>query len=655
MDTNALRKSNLLLRTFLIYALCIFLPTAVLLETLYFSRVQRQQSDYIAAYTDKARHVTQMLEEQFSVINATSNDFYLASWYKKYISKSGVFRSEFDIVRKMNIVQDLSCRVALLPLVEDILVINAETRSVICKYGWFSDVEKYSQSYIPLNLTALAENLKSNDLFIPVKAMSDAYQVISYPDFNLGSTSRIAILMKNEAILDYLRSIGFDTFTDISIRWSHDEEPEDAPPSGSCTTTVSSPRMTIHFRYPAFRQVYAAEMTLYSVSLFFLCAVVSLMLSGIFCFLFSHPLQKLVASIPLSERSTHRDAYRNISEHIESIHRKNNLMEKENNRLKSEALNMLDTMRADLMLHAMKGDPIHPDFGYFDQLFPLMHSQKPYFLLILHEPNPPLEEAVRDHFLYLNIFDGYCGYLIWPETPAHTRESLLELLRDETMIGCSQEYCGIKNLTACYRDALEQTSYWKAPITLSDSISLLDSIRHADCPACLEIVDKYRECAHSAMACKWILDLLQTYCLEDSADGLPVSWESVEEIIRQCCASTAKGSDKRASGSVIVATMSGMIHDHYEIPDLSLKYFSGQFDISVSSLSKLFSQTTGENFSTVLQNVRISKAKEMLRQSSGMNIADIAVACGYENYLSFKRAFTRCEGISPREYRDIHK
>ena len=126
-------------------------------------------------------------------------------------------------------------------------------------------------------------------------------------------------------------------------------------------------------------------------------------------------------------------------------------------------------------------------------------------------------------------------------------------------------------------------------------------------------------------------------------------------MIRICCTSTAKVSDRRASSSVIVATMSGMIHEHYEIPDLSLKYFSSQFDISVSSLSKLFSQTTGENFSTVLQNVRISKAKEMLRQSSGMNIADIAVACGYENYLSFKRAFTRCEGISPREYRDIHK
>lgn len=106
-------------------------------------------------------HVTKMLEEQFSVIKATSTDFYLSSWYKKFISKSDVFQSEFDIVKKLNIVQDISCRVTLLPLVDDILIINAETRCVICKYGWFANADKYSDSYTPLNLSALKENLKS--------------------------------------------------------------------------------------------------------------------------------------------------------------------------------------------------------------------------------------------------------------------------------------------------------------------------------------------------------------------------------------------------------------------------------------------------------------------------------------------------------------
>ena len=74
-------------------------------------------------------------------------------------------------------------------------------------------------------------------------------------------------------------------------------------------------------------------------------------------------------------------------------------------------------------------------------------------------------------------------------------------------------------------------------------------------------------------------------------------------MIRMCHTSTRKSTNERASTSVIVSTMSNMIHDHFEIPDLSLKCFSNQFDIRVSSLSKLFSQITGENFRTALQNV----------------------------------------------------
>lgn len=601
-------------------------------------------------------HVTKMLEEQFSVIKATSTDFYLSSWYKKFISKSDVFQSEFDIVKKLNIVQDISCRVTLLPLVDDILIINAETRCVICKYGWFANADKYSDSYTPLNLSALKENLKSQDLFMPVKPMSDAYQVVSYPDFNPGSSCRIAILMKNDTLVDYLKSLEFNTFTDFRIYW--EKEPDNTvtlPGSLIAATSIISPSLFIHFQYPTFRQTYGVEMTLYAVSLFFLSVVVSLLLSGIFCFLFSHPLQKLVNNLHLSDRTTHRDAYRNISEHIESMHYQNNLMEEENSRLRSETIGMMGTMRADLMLHAMKGEPIQPDFGYFDQLFPMLVNRTPYYLVILSKPSLLLEERTQNHYLYLNIFDGYCGYLIWTELPEHARSSLMELLREETMIGCSQEYCGFENLSACYRDALEQASYWKTPVRLTDAIALLDHIRQGECNACLDILEKYKQQISSAVACKWIFELLQTYFFTDTACSYVCSWESIEEMLRACCDNTAENTNKQSSGSVIVTVMSNMIRDHCEIPDLSLKYFSNQFDISISSLSKLFSQIRGENFSTALQNARISRAKDMLLQASDMSISDIGTACGYENYLSFKRAFTRCEGISPREYRDIHR
>lgn len=86
---------------------------------------------------------------------------------------------------------------------------------------------------------------------------------------------------------------------------------------------------------------------------------------------------------------------------------------------------------------------------------------------------------------------------------------------------------------------------------------------------------------------------------------------------------------------------------------MSLKYLAGQFDTNVGALSRLYKQETGQNFSTALLQLRMTKAKELLLHTE-KSLSSIALSCGYENYLSFKRAFSRFEGTSPREYREAH-
>lgn len=56
------------------------------------------------------------------------------------------------------------------------------------------------------------------------------------------------------------------------------------------------------------------------------------------------------------------------------------------------------------------------------------------------------------------------------------------------------------------------------------------------------------------------------------------------------------------------------------------------------------------NFYDYLCRIRMEKAKEYLRTMDAP-IAEVARRVGYENELSFKRAFVRYEGIKPREYR----
>ena len=91
------------------------------------------------------------------------------------------------------------------------------------------------------------------------------------------------------------------------------------------------------------------------------------------------------------------------------------------------------------------------------------------------------------------------------------------------------------------------------------------------------------------------------------------------------------------------------VNQNYTSADVSLKQLAEIFQMSVSKASKLFKEVTGINFYDYLCRLRIELAKELLREKK-CGIDDIARRVGYENVYSFKRAFTRYEGIKPDEY-----
>lgn len=91
------------------------------------------------------------------------------------------------------------------------------------------------------------------------------------------------------------------------------------------------------------------------------------------------------------------------------------------------------------------------------------------------------------------------------------------------------------------------------------------------------------------------------------------------------------------------------IDENYYDPNLSLTKLGEVFDMSVSSLSKLFKAVTGINYSEYLCRTRMEQAKLLLKDTE-KSIGLIANEVGYENEYSFRRAFRRYEGITPNEY-----
>jgi AraC-like DNA-binding protein len=99
----------------------------------------------------------------------------------------------------------------------------------------------------------------------------------------------------------------------------------------------------------------------------------------------------------------------------------------------------------------------------------------------------------------------------------------------------------------------------------------------------------------------------------------------------------------------LVDAMFNYVHQHYFRP-IGLGDLASAMKMNASYLSALFSQTTGVTFHHFLEEVRLSKAKELLRDPRNL-VCDVACATGYASPDSFRHAFKAHEGISPEAWR----
>lgn len=83
---------------------------------------------------------------------------------------------------------------------------------------------------------------------------------------------------------------------------------------------------------------------------------------------------------------------------------------------------------------------------------------------------------------------------------------------------------------------------------------------------------------------------------------------------------------------------------------ITLISLSRQFYISYNYLSIMFKQTYGVNFSKYLENVRMMKAKQLLKDKN-KNITDVCFSVGYNDIRYFDRVFKNFSGMTPKEYR----
>ena len=93
------------------------------------------------------------------------------------------------------------------------------------------------------------------------------------------------------------------------------------------------------------------------------------------------------------------------------------------------------------------------------------------------------------------------------------------------------------------------------------------------------------------------------------------------------------------------------INQSYTSSELSIAMMAEKFHVSIAYMSYLCKKYFNENFSEYLWNLRMAKAKELLRSTS-KPIEEICLDVGYENVSSFRRKFKKELGVTPSQYRN---
>lgn len=92
------------------------------------------------------------------------------------------------------------------------------------------------------------------------------------------------------------------------------------------------------------------------------------------------------------------------------------------------------------------------------------------------------------------------------------------------------------------------------------------------------------------------------------------------------------------------------IHDHLDSV-IERQAVARCAALSDGAFSRFFKTRTGKTLPQYINELRIGNACTRLRDANA-KVADIALACGFENLANFNRQFRAITGISPREYRN---
>lgn len=130
------------------------------------------------------------------------------------------------------------------------------------------------------------------------------------------------------------------------------------------------------------------------------------------------------------------------------------------------------------------------------------------------------------------------------------------------------------------------------------------------------------------------------------------SFSELKKWLAQTIDEILNAPEEERDGNRYVHLAKEHIHHHYS-EKMTLEDLAGQLFIHPAYFSSIFKKETGQNFIDYVNEVRVQKAMDLLKNPD-YRIKDVSILAGFHNHSYFNKVFKKVTGMKPAVFRSIH-
>ncbi len=664
-------------KVFALLLVCIFFIIAAFCVVSQIRAVRQERVQYASDVALYRRNAVESIDDRFAAILHTASSVFSSRWFAHYRNNANLYADEFDVLTRSDISYDLRIKIMGLDFVHDILIITPSMDHVISKTNWLS-LEDYHFFNKTVLITA-GESGQPPDVAIA----NPAYGYILFGDIAMRKEKTIiCVLLDKQLFASFAGRVLGDTARYARIALGEDVLYEIGTPDDTLDIYEARQKnigLSMQIGTVRYEDVVGSLHSVYLAAQLIIAFFVSAVLAVILARISAQPILQLLRRVSGEDRMKPDEAVHVLGTYMDSMYASNMLLSEKNEQLSAKLERFTTDMKDEMFFALVTGRSALQTDPNIRDMFPWL-SRSHAILVALIAPETDFARCEpsaftqafegRYAFQAFNILYNNLCYVFWfaeGEDAAIAWAYLASALGEAARPGYA---CAISPVL---EDAAELTEAFlslksslnkqrQSPDALSPALQLriISNIKNNDVQACMETLRAARElykADHLMMpmmltAMEYGIhmpDHTQRYLAAQDGHDPQATWQALEAFAIALI--EAIHASNQQNLELIGRALQTYVEEHYCDTEMSLQALSDAFSMEYALASRTFKAHTGVSFTDHLLGLRMERAKELLLRTD-QSIATIGKQVGYVNYLSFKRAFTRYEGISPLVYRE---